>query len=136
MTAHLHHVHIFASDIDKSVAWWATMLGGAVAYDGDFGNARNVFMRVGQGRLHLYDQKPRALERNAIHHVGIRSDNLAGLVAHMQAHGQIFRTAIREFGAWRYIMSAAPDAVVLELFQIDTDQMPPALRDYFADETR
>lgn len=133
MISHLHHVHVFASDIDRSVDWWRTMLGGAVAFDGQFGNARNVFMRVGQGRLHLYDQKPRAVQGSAIHHIGIRSDNLAALVAHMTAHGQAFRSGIREFGAWRYIMAAAPDQVVVELFEVEIGQMPAELRAYFAD---
>lgn len=111
------------------------MLGATVAYDGEFGNARNVFMRVGEGRLHLYDQKPRGLGPSAVHHLGIRSDDLAGLVARMRGLGHGFRTGIREFGSWRYIMTAAPDQVVLELFQIDIAGMPPALRAYFTDAT-
>ena len=36
MSESLHHVHIFASDIDATVAWWRDMLGGVVVYDGDF----------------------------------------------------------------------------------------------------
>ena len=57
--AHLHHVHVFASDLEATVAWWRDKLGGEVVFDGDFGGARNVFMQVGAGRLHLYDQPPR-----------------------------------------------------------------------------
>ena len=47
------------------------------------------------------------------------------------ALGVPFRSGIREFGSWRYIMCEAPDGVLLELFQIDTDAMPPALARYF-----
>ena len=45
---------------------------------------------------------------------------------------EAFRSEVREFGNWRYIMCAAPDDVLLELFEIDVGDMPPALADYFA----
>lgn len=135
MTEHLHHVHIFATDIDASVAWYCDMLGGEVAYDGEFGGARNVFMRVGSGRLHFYDQPPRDPGRGAVHHVGIRTDDLAALAARMRARGVAFRSEIREFGTWRYLMCAAPDGVLLELFEIETERMPAALAGYFDDVT-
>ena len=70
---HLHHVHLFAADIDATVAWWREKLGGVVAFDGEFASARNVFMEVGRGRLHLYDQPPRGAPGGAVHHVGIQT---------------------------------------------------------------
>lgn len=134
MAASLHHAHIFASDIAATVAWWRTMLGGEVVFDGEFGGARNVFMRVGDGRLNIYDQPPPDLPsrtgRGAVHHLGIRCDDLAALVAEMTAKGIVFRSDIREFGNWRYIMCAAPDDVLLELFQADDDLTPPELAAY------
>ena len=130
--ADLHHVHLFASDLDATVAWWREKLGGEVAFDGDFGGARNVFMRVGRGRLHLYDQPPRGAPGGPWHHVGIRTDDLPALHRRLAAEGVPFRSGIREFGSWRYVMCAAPDQVLLELFQIDTGNMPPALARYFA----
>jgi catechol 2,3-dioxygenase-like lactoylglutathione lyase family enzyme len=131
MQANLHHIHLFASDLDASIAWWRDMLGGEVAFDGDFGGARNVFMRVGSGRLHLYEQQPRGSTGGAVHHVGIKCHGLPTLVAQMKARGVAFRSEIREFGSWRYIMCAAPDNVLLELFEIDAGKMPPALAAYF-----
>ena len=132
MTASLHHAHIFASDITATVAWWRTMLGGEVVFDGDFGGARNVFMRVGDGRLHIYDQRPLGGSHGAVHHLGICCDDLPEKMAEMQAKGVIFRSDIREFGNWRYIMCAAPDDVLLELFQADADLTPPELAAYLA----
>jgi hypothetical protein len=41
-------------------------LGAEVYFDGDFGGARNVFMKIGAGRLHLYSQQPRDDGRGAI----------------------------------------------------------------------
>ncbi len=132
MTVSLHHAHIFASDITATVAWWRTMLGGEVVFDGDFGGARNVFMRVGDGRLHIYDQRPLDGSHSAVHHLGICCDDLPEKMAEMQAKGVIFRSDIREFGNWRYIMCAAPDDVLLELFQADADLTPPELAAYLA----
>lgn len=130
----LHHVHLFASDLDAAVAWWREILGAEVAFDGAFGGARNVFLRVGTGRLHLYDQPPRAGAGGAIHHVGIRVQDLPGLVARMKERGIAFRSEIREFGWWRYIMCAAPDGVLLELFEVDLGQAPDdRVRAYFGD---
>lgn len=124
MIASLHHVHIFASDIDATVRWWREAMGGIVIHDGDFGGTRNVFMRIGQGGLNIYDQPPRGENTGAVHHLGIRADDLAALVVHLRAHGVAFRGEIREFGNWRYIMCAAPDNVLLELFEADADLTP------------
>ena len=133
MAEHLHHVHLFTEDIDKTIAWWRDMLGGKVAFDGDFGGARNVFMRVGSGRLHLYDQKPRNTGNGAIHHVGIRTDDLATLEQRLRAAGVEFRSGIRDFGVWKYLMCPAPDDVLLELFEVDTDQLDGDAARYFSD---
>jgi catechol 2,3-dioxygenase-like lactoylglutathione lyase family enzyme len=135
MTEHLHHVHLFCTDIDATVAWWRDRLGATVAFDGDFGGARNVFMRLGRGRLHLYEQAPRDDGRGAVHHIGIRTDNLAALEARLRTAGVSFRSGIRDFGAWKYIMCPAPDGVLLELFEADTAILPADAARYFADET-
>ena len=130
--ANLHHVHIFASDIEATVAWWRDKLGGEIVFDGEFGGARNVFMQVGAGRLNIYDQPPRGRSGGAWHHVGIQTDDLPALHRRLAAQGVPFRSGIREFGSWRYVMCTAPDAVLLELFQIDREKMSPALARFFA----
>jgi catechol 2,3-dioxygenase-like lactoylglutathione lyase family enzyme len=127
----LHHAHVFASDVDETIRWWSTMLGAEVAYDGVLAGARNVFLKIGRGRLHVYDQGPRDTGQGPIHHLGIRTDDLARVVAHMRAQGATFRSEIREFGNWRYIMVTAPDEVLLELFAFDVDALEPALASYF-----
>ena len=109
------------------------MLGAEIAYDGEFGGARNVFMRIGSGRLHLYDQAPRDDGHGAVHHIGIRTDNLESLEARLRSGGVAFRSGIRDFGAWKYIMCPAPDGVLLELFQADPDRMGGGAGQYFAD---
>jgi catechol 2,3-dioxygenase-like lactoylglutathione lyase family enzyme len=131
-SADLHHVHIFASDLDASVTWYQQMLGATVAFDGDFGGVRNVFMHVGRGRLNLYEQPPRGTDSGSYHHIGIQTDDLRTLHQRLTANGIQFRSDVREFGTWRYIMCPAPDNVLLELFQIDIPEMPPALQTFFS----
>lgn len=133
MGEHVHHVHVFTEDIDATIAWWTEKLGGEVAYDGEFGGSRNVFMRVGEGRIHFYDQRPRDEGRGAVHHVGVRSDDLRALHARLLEQGVTFRSEIREFGSWRYIMCMAPDNVLLELFEVERDGLDPGLAAYFLD---
>lgn len=133
MGEHIHHVHVFVEDIDATVAWWTEKLGGEVAFDDEFGGSRNVFMRVGEGRIHFYDQRPRDDGKGAVHHIGVRSDDLRALHARLLEQGVSFRSDIREFGSWRYIMCEAPDRVLLELFEIDRDGLDPQLASYFLD---
>jgi len=49
--------------------------------------------------------------------------------------GVTFRSEVREFGTWRYIMCPGPDDVLLELFEIDTASMPAELARYFDDDS-
>ncbi len=44
---HLHHVHLFSQDLDATVAWYRRAFDAEVYYDGDFGESRNVFMKIG-----------------------------------------------------------------------------------------
>jgi catechol 2,3-dioxygenase-like lactoylglutathione lyase family enzyme len=55
----LHHVHIFASNIEATIEWWSRHLGAKVLCDANLAGARNVFLAVGTGRLHIYDQAPK-----------------------------------------------------------------------------
>ena len=74
---HLHHVHLFSRDLTAAIAWYTRALGAEVCYEGDFGGSRNVFMKIGSGRIHLYSQAPRDNGRGAVHHIGIRTTDLA-----------------------------------------------------------
>jgi len=127
----LHHVHIFASDASATVEWWCRNLQAVVSFDGEFGGARNIFMKVGKGRINIYDQQPRGKSNGAYHHVGIRVEGLADLRDQMTANGVEFRSDIHEFGNWRYLMCSAPDNVLLELFEVDIDDVSPELADFF-----
>ena len=128
---HVHHVHIFASDIHKSVDFYTEFFGGEVVVDAEFAGARNVFMRVGRGRIHLYDQAPRHAGPGSIHHFGIQTDDIDGTMARLRAAGVPFKKDITDLGAWKYIMVPAPDNILIELFQVDKAMIPRNMRDYF-----
>ena len=52
-----------------------------------------------------------------MHHLGIHTDDISALVAHMEAKGFKFRTPIRDFGDLKYIMLEGPDRVLIEVFE-------------------
>jgi catechol 2,3-dioxygenase-like lactoylglutathione lyase family enzyme len=117
MQIDLDHVHIFASDLNETVRWWSEMLNARVVFDLDVAGARNVRLAVGRGFLNLYDQPPRVVGSGSVHHLGVQTDDLEGLVASMEAKGYRFRGPIKDFGTMKYAMAAAPDDVLLELFE-------------------
>ena len=131
MINHIHHVHIFASDLDKSVEFYREMFGGEVVLDMDLAGARNVFMRIGTGRIHFYDQRPKHSLRGSIHHFGIQTDSIEEIVEKMKAKGITFTKGITDLGVWKYIMVPAPDDILIELFQVDKNMIPKEYQDYF-----
>ncbi len=131
MTCHVHHIHIFASDINKSINFYEAFFGGKVILDSELAGARNVFMKIGHGRLHFYDQPPKSPGRGSIHHFGIQTDHIEGVVDKLTAGGVVLKKGITDLGFWKYIMVPAPDDILIELFQVDESKLPPIFEDYF-----
>lgn len=127
----LHHVHAFASDIESSKRFYEEVFGGEVLLDETLAGARNVFIRIGDGRLHLYDQPPKRPGAGSIHHFGVRTDDLAAMVEHLERCGVELRRPVTDLGAWRYVMVPAPDDVLIELFEVTPSALPERLRAYF-----
>jgi catechol 2,3-dioxygenase-like lactoylglutathione lyase family enzyme len=142
MTAHpasnaaicdFHHAHLFASDLDASLAFYRRWFGAEVAWDGIFAGARNVFVRIGSGRLHFYAQPPRDGGRGAVHHLGLRVRGLEALARRLRAGGVALRSDVRRHPEGSYLMVEAPDGVLLELFEPDPAGLPEAAVRYFSD---
>ena len=131
MRNRLHHVHAFASDVDASVRFYTEVFGGEVILDAVMAGARNVFIRIGDGRLHLYDQPPRHAGAGSIHHFGIRTDDIAGMVDRLRRNGVQLRKPVTELGGWRYVMVPGPDEVLIELFEVTPEKLPAQLAGYF-----
>ena len=114
----LDHVHIFASDMEATIQFYTTMFDARVVYDTELVGQRNVRLDLGGLALHIYDQPPRSADRGLMHHLGMLTDELDTLVTHMQANGVTFRKGITEAAAFRYVMCAAPDDILLELYEV------------------
>ncbi len=117
MRAGLDHVHLFATDVAATVEFFRTMFGASVVWDEEAAGVRNVRLALGRAFIQLYDQPPKAPRGGAIHHVGIETDDLDALVAHMQAHGVRFRKPVSDEPAFRYVMVAGPDELLIELYE-------------------
>lgn len=126
----LHHAHLMASDIDATIGFWTRAFDATVVFDEDFAGARNVFLTVGGGRIHLYDQPPKVVGQGTVHHLGIQTDNLEALVARLRSLG-VSVTDIRRHPTADYAMAQGPDDLLIELFRPDPAAVPPELRDYF-----
>ena len=117
ISASLHHAHLFATDLAASIRFYRDMFGAEIVFDETVAGARNVLLRLGQAQLNFYEQPPKDGGRGAVHHLGIRTNDLHGLVAHMRSKGFEFRKPITDIGTLRYVMAMAPDGVLLELFE-------------------
>jgi catechol 2,3-dioxygenase-like lactoylglutathione lyase family enzyme len=131
LACHVHHVHIFASDIEKSIKFYQEFFGGKVILDAELAGARNVFMKIGNGRLHFYDQPPKNPTKGSIHHFGIQTDDIEEVVSKLISGGVVLKKGISDLGFWKYIMVPAPDEILIELFQVDRAKLPPQYLAYF-----
>jgi len=131
LICHVHHVHIFASNINKGIKFYEEFFGGKVILDAELAGARNVFMKIGHGRLHFYDQPPKNPGRGSIHHFGIQTDDIEEVVDKLRSAGVALRKGITDLGFWKYVMVPAPDDILIELFQVDKGKLPPQYVGYF-----
>lgn len=118
MKTSLHHAHLFASDIEDSLQFYQKMFGAEVIFDLEVAGARNVMISIGSSKINFYDQPPKHQERGVVHHLGIETDDLEALVAHMESKGFNFIKQIKRLGPLKYVMAEGPDHVLFELFQV------------------
>ena len=118
MPVNFDHAHLFASDLPATVRFFQEMFSAEIVWDQEAAGVRNVRLAIGKGFIHLYDQPPKLDRPGNIHHLGIETDDLDGLVEHMRSKGFQFRNPIRDYPQFRYVMIAAPDNILIELFQV------------------
>lgn len=117
MRISLDHAHIFASDAEATVRFFGTMFNAAVVWDETVAGVRGIRLRIGRAFINIYDQSPKGPRGGAIHHLGIETDDLAALVQSMTARGFVFRNPVRSDRAFKYVMIAGPDDLLIELFE-------------------
>lgn len=127
----LHHVHLMASNLDTSLTFYRRWFDAEVIADFEYAGARNVFVAIGSGRLHFYDQPPRNLERNAFNHIGLVVENLDELHRRMTDAGLELPKGIQRHPDGNYLMVQAPDRVLLELFEPNREMLTLRLAAWF-----
>jgi len=100
------------------------MFGADILFDLTMAGARNVMIAIGSGKINFYDQAPKDEFRGLVHHLGIETDDIESLVAHMKQKGFKFNNQIKNLGIWKYVMVEGPDHVLLELFEINKNKAP------------
>lgn len=118
MKVNLHHAHLFASDINKSLKFYQEMFGAEILFDLEVAGARNVMISIGSSKINFYNQPPKDKERGVVHHLGIETDDIEALIAHMKSKGFEFRKPIKNLGILKYVMAEGPDHVLFELFEV------------------
>lgn len=126
----MHHAHLMATDIEATIEFWRRGFGANVAYDTHFAGVRNVFLQLGGGHIHLYQQRPRAIGQGTVHHLGVQTNNLDTTARRIREMGYSV-TAIRREPTAAYAMVKGPDDLLVEVFEPDISQLPPELRSYF-----
>jgi len=124
MRINLHHAHLFASDIEKSLDFYQEMFGAEVLFDLEVAGARNVMIAIGSSKINFYDQPPKDQKRGVVHHLGIETDDIGALVTHMKSKGFEFRKPIKNLGILKYVMAEGPDRILFELFEVLKDKLP------------
>ncbi|MFW9865663.1 MAG: VOC family protein [Candidatus Thorarchaeota archaeon] len=124
MRTNLHHAHLFASNIEKSLQFYREMFGAEIIFDLEVAGARNVMIAIGSSKINFYDQSPKDQGRGVIHHLGIETDDLESLISHMKNKGFEFRKSIKNLGILKYVMAEGPDHILLELFEVVKDRLP------------
>ena len=117
MRISLDHAHLFASNISTTIDFLTRMFGAQVVWDELAAGTRSVRLQIGKGFVHLYDQPPKSERGGPVHHLGIETDDLEGLVERMKAQGFAFRNPVRTEPKFKYVMVAGPDNLLIELFQ-------------------
>ena len=117
MRVSLDHVHIFASDLSATLEFFRSMLDAKVVWDEHAAGVRNVRLALGHAFIHVYEQSPKTERGGPVHHLGIETDDLDGLVASMKRQGYSFRNAVCEHPKFKYVMIAGPDDLLIELFE-------------------
>lgn len=122
MRVSLDHIHIFASDLAVTLEFFCSMLGAKVVWDEEAAGVRNVRLALGHSFIHVYEQPPKVGRGSPMHHLGIETDDLDGLIARMKQNGYSFRNAVRERSKFKYVMIAGPDELLIELFECHEPQ--------------
>jgi len=121
----LHHVHLVTSDIPGFCAFYVENFDAQIVFDDLIDGDRNVFLKIGSGRIHLFESKsaPPA-EKNAYHHLGMMVTELPEVMEKLKANG-VPVSEMTTVPGGRFAMATAPDHVKIELFEVTSERTRP-----------
>lgn len=122
METSFHHVHLFASDLEKTIEFYKEMFGAEILFEREMAGARNVLIDIGGGKINFYDQAPETKTGGIVDHLGIETDDLEALMEHMEKKGFEFENEVKDLGTLKYVMAEGPDNVTIELFERDVER--------------
>ena len=113
----LDHAHLFASDLVATIMFFTKCFDAEVIWDEEAAGVRNVRIQIGSSFIHLYDQAPKAPRGGAIHHLGIETEDLEGLLVRLKSLDVTWKNEIKEEKKFKYVMVEGPDDLLIELFE-------------------
>ena len=113
----LDHAHLFASDLVATIMFFTKCFDAEVIWDEEAAGVRNVRIQIGSSFINLYDQAPKAPRGGAIHHLGIETEDLEGLLVRLKSLGVTWKNEIKEEKKFKYVMVEGPDDLLIELFE-------------------
>lgn len=126
----LHHVHLVTNDVPAFCDFYSRNFDAEIVFDDLIDGDRNVFLKIGDGRIHLFKSRSVPPEgRNAFHHLGIMVADLSAVVERLRANG-VPVTPITHTPGGGFAMAQAPDHVRIELFEVRS----PDHRRFFVDQ--
>lgn len=113
----LHHVHLATADVAGFCAFFERHFAASVVFDEEIDGDRNVFLKVGTGRIHLFQTRsPAPRGRNIFHHIGLMVDDLHSLVGRLSDNG-VEVSEITTVPGGGFAMANGPDGLLIELFE-------------------
>ncbi|MBR9763335.1 MAG: hypothetical protein GYB53_07385 [Rhodobacteraceae bacterium] len=125
----LHHSHFVTSDVEGFCTFFTEHFGAEIVFDRAIDGDRNVFLKVGSGRIHLFESRnapPR--ERNAFHHLGFLVADLDAVVARLLSEGVEVGSVTKVPGGG-FAMATGPDGLLMELFEVTSEISRPFFLD-------
>jgi catechol 2,3-dioxygenase-like lactoylglutathione lyase family enzyme len=118
----LHHVHLVTDDVDGFCNFYTRNFGAEVVFDAPIDGDRNVFLKIGSGRIHLFETRTTPGDgRNAFHHLGMMAENLSAVVERLKANGVPVSPVTRVAGGG-FAMVTGPQGMQIELFEASTPE--------------
>ncbi|MCB1178993.1 MAG: VOC family protein [Leptospiraceae bacterium] len=128
MEISFHHTHFVTNDVEKFCDFFINNFNAVKIYDEVIDRDRNIFIKIGSGRIHLFESK-RKLEKNktVFHHIGMMVENIE-VMAEQLKKNRIFVSKIVNVSGGKFAITKGPDNLKIELFEVSEES-----RKFFVD---